>query len=308
MALDLPAVDIRQLRHVYGERTALDGVTLDVSRGEIFGLLGPNGGGKTTLFKIVSTLLVPTSGDVRIFGADAIREAPAVRRRLGVVFQRPALDARLTVDENLRHQGHLYGLRGRHLAARMREALQAVGLTDRARDLVATLSGGLQRRAEVAKALLHQPDLLVLDEPSTGLDPSARRELRDDLARLRSGRGSTVILTTHLMDEAAECDRVAILDAGRIVALGTPAALTAGIGGDVVLVTARDPRGLAERIRHRFGVTADVVDDRVRIERDRAHEFVTVLVEAFPGELDAVTFGKPTLEDVFVHYTGKRLD
>ncbi|RPH75137.1 MAG: ABC transporter ATP-binding protein, partial [Candidatus Rokuibacteriota bacterium] len=283
-------------------------VDFSVARGEIFGLLGPNGGGKTTLFKIVSTLLVPAGGAVRVFGADVATSPAAVRRRMGVVFQKPALDTRLTVEENLRHQGHLYGLRGAALVDRIVEVLSRVGLTDRHADLVGTLSGGLQRRVEVAKALLHRPELLVLDEPSTGLDPSARRDIWQDLSELRRGEGTTVVLTTHLMDEAAACDRVAILDAGRLVALDAPDALTAAIGGDVVLVKTRDAAGLAARVTARFGVDAEVLEGQVRIERDRAHEFVTDLVESFPGEVDAVTFGKPTLEDVFVHFTGKRLD
>jgi ABC-2 type transport system ATP-binding protein len=245
---------------------------------------------------------------VRVFGHDVVREPAAVRRRMGVVFQRPALDARLTVAENLTHQGHLYGLRGRDLAVRIADALRRVRLEDRARDLVGALSGGLQRRAEVAKALLHDPQMLVLDEPSTGLDPAARRDIWQDLERLCGERGTTVIVTTHLMDEAAACDRVGILDLGRLVALGTPAALTEAIGGDVVLVTARHPEALVGRLRERFGLAAEIVDGRLRIERDRAHEFVTDLVESFPGEIDAVAFGRPTLEDVFVHHTGHRMD
>jgi ABC-2 type transport system ATP-binding protein len=302
-----PAVDVDRVSHRYGERVALDEVSFTVAPGEIFGLLGPNGGGKTTLFKIVSTLLFPTEGTVRVFGDDVVGNPAAVRRRLGVVFQHPALDARLTVEENIRHQGHLYGLSGRTLAGRIAEVLARVQLEDRRRDLVSTLSGGLQRRAEVAKALLHQPQLLVLDEPSTGLDPSARRDIWEDLSGLRQRGGTTVILTTHLMEEAAACDRVGIVDWGRLVALDTPAALTAAIGGDVISVTARDPQGLAERVARRFGVPAKVVEGRVNIERDRAHEFIAELVESFPGEIDTVTFGKPTLEDVFVHYTGHRL-
>jgi ABC-2 type transport system ATP-binding protein len=303
-----PAVAVEDLRHQYGTRVALDGVSFSVPPGEIFGLLGPNGGGKTTLFKIVSTLIAPSGGTVRVFGDDVVREPAAVRRRLGVVFQKPALDARLTVQENLRHQGHLYGLSGHALVERILEVLTRVRVADRHGDLVAHLSGGLQRRVEVAKALLHRPQLLVLDEPSTGLDPSARRDIWQDLSDLRKSEGTTVILTTHLMDEAAACDRVAILDAGRLVALDAPDSLTSSIGGDVVLVRTRDAAGLAARVADRFGVMAEVVDGQVRIERNRAHEFVTDLVESFPGELDAVTFGKPTLEDVFVHYTGHRLD
>jgi ABC-2 type transport system ATP-binding protein len=308
MPIPLPAVEVDRLRHRYGERVALDDVSFAVAPGEIFGLLGPNGGGKTTLFKIVSTLLFPAEGTVRVFGDDVVRDPAAVRGRLGVVFQHPALDGRLTVEENLRHQGHLYGLSGRTLSDRIGEMLARVGLEDRRRDLVATLSGGLQRRAEVAKALLHRPQLLVLDEPSTGLDPAARRDIWQDLSALRREEGTSVILTTHLMDEAARCDRVAILDLGRLVALDTPEALTSAIGGDVVQVTTRDPRDLAGRVAARFGVRAEVVDGKVHIERNRAHEFIAELVESFPGEIDAVTFGKPTLEDVFVHVTGRRME
>jgi ABC-2 type transport system ATP-binding protein len=217
---------------------------------------------------------------------------------MGVVFQAPALDTRLTVVENLRHQGHLYGLRGADLTARIHDVLARVGLDDRGRDLVRRLSGGLQRRAELAKALLHRPALLILDEPSTGLDPAARREV---------WHGTTVLLTTHLMDEGAGCDRVAILHEGRLVAMGAPDTLTQAIGGDVITITARDAASLSERIARRFGVKVETVDGRLRLERERAHEFIPELVEAFPGEVDAITFGKPTLEDVFVHYTGKRL-
>jgi ABC-2 type transport system ATP-binding protein len=303
-----PAVDVSSLGHSYGARRALDGVSFSVQPGEIFGLLGPNGGGKTTLFQVVSTLLVPTDGTVRVFGDDVMSRPDRVREHMGVVFQKPALDRRLTVVENLRHQGHLYGLRGSRLTRRIGEVLARVKLEDRAGDLVAKLSGGLQRRAEIAKALLHGPQLLVLDEPSTGLDPSARRDVWQDLRQQRERDGTTVMLTTHLMDEAATCDRVAILHQGHLVALGAPDALTDAIGGDVILVSTREPARLAERIRARLGADAEIIGDQIRIERQRGHEFITELVEAFPGEIDAVRFGKPTLEDVFVHHTGQKLD
>ncbi len=301
------AVEVSHLTHRYGERQALADVTFTVNRGEIFGLLGPNGGGKTTLFRIASTLMLPGSGTVRVFGADVVAQAAAARRDMGVVFQAPALDTRLTVVENLRHQGPLYGLHGSDLAARIRDALSRVRLDDRGDDIVGRLSGGLQRRAELAKALLHRPALLILDEPSTGLDPAARRDVWQHLEALRDRDGTTIMLTTHLMDEGARCDRVAILHEGRLVAMGTPDDLTRAIGGDVITVTAREPVSLSERIARRFGVHVEIVDDRVRLERERAHEFITDLVETFPGEIDAITFGKPTLEDVFVHHTGRRL-
>jgi ABC-2 type transport system ATP-binding protein len=251
--------------------------------------------------------MLPGGGSVRVFGADVVREAAAARREMGVVFQAPALDTRLTVVENLRHQGHLYGLHGAELGRRIRDTLARVRLDDRAGDIVGRLSGGLQRRAELAKALLHQPPLLILDEPSTGLDPAARRDVWQHLQMLRDRDGTTIMLTTHLMDEGASCDRVAILHEGRLVAIGAPGGLTREVGGDVITITAREPASLAERIARRFGVRPEIVDDRVRLERERAHEFITDLVEAFPGEIDAITFGKPTLEDVFVHHTGRKL-
>jgi ABC-2 type transport system ATP-binding protein len=291
----------------YRSRTALRDVSFSVGDREIFGLLGPNGGGKTTLFRIVATLLAPSAGTVRVFGSHAQGAPHAVRRMLGVVFQSPALDNRLTVGENLVHHGHLYGLRGRELAQRADEVLEALGLGERASDIVRTLSGGLQRRVELAKARLPRPKVLLLDEPSTGLDPGARRDLWHELERVRARFGTTVLLTTHLMEEAAGCDRVAILHEGALVALGRPAELTATVGGDVLWISAREPVRVAEALAARFGVHAEVVEGRVRLEQPRAHEFIPSVIEAFPGEVDSVTFSRPTLEDVFLHHTGRRL-
>jgi len=301
-----PAVEVEDLRHLYGSRQALAGVSFRVSRGEIFGFLGPNGGGKTTLFKILSTLMPATGGTVRVLGRDLAREARAVRMRLGVVFQRPSLDPKLTVAENLRHHGHLYGLHGGALRNQAQGMLARLGLADRAADLVETLSGGLQRRTELAKGLLHRPDLLLLDEPSTGLDPGARRDFMAYLHKLRAEDGVTVLLTTHFIEEAERCDRVGILQQGRLVATGTPEELKRRIGGDVVVVRAKDPEGLRRKIRDRFGAEPALVEGTLRLERPRGHEFARELVEAFSGEVQGVTFGKPTLEDVFIHLTGHR--
>ena len=302
------AVLLDHLSHRYGDRVALDGVSFGVARGDILGLLGPNGGGKTTAFRILSTAMQPTGGHAAIFGHDVVREASAVRRQIGVVFQSPSLDAQLTVAENLRHQGHLYGLHGRALARRIDDVLARVGLADRARDLVKTLSGGLRRRVEVAKSLLHQPALLLLDEPSTGLDPGARRELWRELKELQARDGVTALVTTHLMEEAERCDRVAILHQGRLVALGTPQQLTSAIGGDVITIATPQPDALCAQMRERFGGAPAVVDGAVRIERAQGHAFVPQLVETFPGQIAAVTVGKPTLEDVFVHHTGHHFE
>lgn len=300
------AFDAVALAHAYGSRRALAGISLRIEPGEIFAIVGPNGGGKTTLFRIAATLTRPLGGTLRIFGLDVTTRARDVRRCLGVVFQSPALDPRLTVDENLEHQARLYGMRvGAHRAA-MTSALARVNLQDRRADLVSTLSGGLMRRAEIAKVLIHSPSLLLLDEPTTGLDPAARRDLWSDFERLRESASATLVVTTHLMDEAARCDRIAILHEGRIVAVGRPARLVESIGGEVIAIATPDAAGLAGRIRARFDLAADVLDERVRIVAPRAHALVTALVDAFPGEIDAISFGKPTLEDVFVRHTGHR--
>jgi ABC-2 type transport system ATP-binding protein len=297
-------VRVEDLTHRYGERTALDRVSFDVRAGEIFGLLGPNGGGKTTLFRILSTQLVQTGGTARVFGFDVARRAREVRRRIGVVFQSQSVDGKLTVAENLRHQGHLYGLGGASLNARIEEMLGRFGLAERARERAEKLSGGLRRRVEIAKAMLHRPALLLLDEPTTGLDIGARHDLWNYLESLRAAEGVTVMLTTHTMEEAEGCERILLLDEGKTLALDTPEALKAEIGGDVVAAQTREPVRLQEKIRARFGGSPSVVGSTVRIERERGHEFITELIEAFPGEIDAVTLSKPTLEDVFIQRTG----
>jgi ABC-2 type transport system ATP-binding protein len=301
-----PALSVSHLTHRYGTRVALDDVSLEVARGEFLALLGPNGGGKSTLFRICATLMRPTRGAVAVFGNDVDTNPAAVRRQIGVVFQSPALDQRLSVRENLRHHGRLYRLEGSRLGQSIDAALARVGLTDRADELVLHLSGGLKRRAEIAKVLMTRPALLLLDEPTTGLDPGIRRDLWRDLASIRAEDGSTIVVTTHLLDEADAADRVAIIDRGRIVVDGSPAALTRAVGGDVIRLMARSPGDLAGRITARFQVTAAVVDDEVRVEHDRAHVFAASLVDAFPGEIRSVQFGRPTLEDVFVRYTGRR--
>jgi len=301
-----PAIIVQGLRHTYGARAALDQVSFEVAAGEMFGLLGPNGGGKTTLFRVLATSLVPTGGEARIFGLDVVERPLAVRRQIGVVFQSPSLDLKLTVTENLRHQGHLYGLRGKGLAKRIGDLLERLGLHDRSSERVEKLSGGLRRRVELAKGLLHRPRLLLLDEPSTGLDAGARRDLRAYLRQLCQQDGVTVFLTTHLMDEAESCDRLGILDRGRLVALDTPDALKQKIGGDVLVLESAAPEQLREQIMARFGGPISVLDTSVRLERPQGHRLLAEIMEAFPGQIRAVTLAQPTLEDVFVHETGHK--
>lgn len=300
-------ISVQNLVHRYENRTALNGVSFDVRPAELFGLLGPNGSGKTTLFRILSTLMIPTSGRALVMGCDAAQDPASLRRQIGVVFQAQSVDPKLTAYENLWHQGHLYGLRGSALKKRVGEILERVGLADRANERVETFSGGMQRRIELAKGLLHHPGVLLLDEPTTGLDPGARRDLWQYLQILRDEEHVSVLVTTHLMEEAERCDRLAIMNEGNLVALGTPADLKSEIGGDVILLdAAHDAPSLAEHIRSRFHVEATVLGNQVRIEREGGHRFVPDLVETFPGEIQAISVSKPALEDVFIHRTGHK--
>ena len=299
-------ISVQALVHRYDQRTALNGVSFEVQPAELFGLLGPNGSGKTTLFRILSTLMVPTAGRASILGHDVAKDPNALRRQIGVVFQAQSIDVKLTAAENLRHQGHLYGLRGATLTARIAEMLSRVGLSDRANERAELFSGGMQRRLELAKGLLHHPSVLLLDEPTTGLDPGARRDVWQYLRILRDEERVSVIVTTHLMEEAERCDRLAILNEGKLVALGTPVSLKREIGGDVILLDTPEPEALAEKIRIRFRLHPQVLDGQIRLERENGHRFIPDVMEAFPGEIHAISVSKPTLEDVFIRRTGHK--
>jgi ABC-2 type transport system ATP-binding protein len=310
----MEAVAVQNVVHTYpatratkSPRQALKGVSFQIHPGEIFGLLGPNGGGKSTLFHILSTYFAPSGGQIFVFGTDVLQNMEAVRRNIGVVFQTPGLDAKLTVYENLKHQGHLYGISGAALEKRIQEVLKRVVLEDRASDFVETLSGGMKRRVELAKGLLHQPKLLILDEPTTGLDPVVRREIWSHLKELQRD-GTTIALTTHLMEEAEQCDRVAIINLGELVAIGSPKDLKAEIGGDIIWVEADDLDKLSADIERQLSAKSSIIDGILRIELDRGHEFIPKLISAFPGRVRSVTLGKPSLEDVFIRKTGHRFD
>jgi ABC-2 type transport system ATP-binding protein len=302
------AIVVRDLVKTFGERRALDGISLEVRRGELFCLLGPNGGGKSTLFRILATLSLPDSGSAAIAGHDVVTDAPSVRARLGVVFQSPSLDGKLTILENLRCGGALYGLKGADLETRIREAASALNLTDRLGDLVETLSGGLQRRAEIAKCLLIRPEVLLLDEPSTGLDPGARLDLWAALEELRTRHGVTALCTTHLMEEAARADRVGIVSAGKLVAAGTPEELTSALGGDVIslgVIRGTGADHLARLVTERTGVPASVVEGEIRLESREPYVLAARIASEFPGEIASLRIARPTLEDVFVARTGR---
>ena len=300
-------VKAENLTHRYGERVALSGVSFETRKGEIFGLLGPNGGGKSTVFRILSTMMAPTGGKAWVSGFDVAREPDKVRRKIGVVFQSQSLDKKLTVEENLRGQGHLHGMSGAALRERMDKVLSRLGLADRRGDLVEILSGGLKRRVEIAKGLLHRPEVLLMDEASTGLDPGARRELWRFILELRESEGVTVLLTSHILDEADKCDRLVLLHEGRKVSEGTPAELKSRIGGDVVILETGKPEELGAQIESRFRIKPASVDGTLRVEIANGHRFITEVVEAFPGAIESVALKKPTLEDVFLHETGAAL-
>ncbi len=301
-----PIVDIQNVSHRYKTREALKGVNLSIGRGEIFGLLGPNGSGKTTLFRILSTFFDPTEGSVKVEDLDLRTDAPKLRKKIGVVFQAPSLDARLTVRENITFQGSLYGLAGKELHTRVQSMMARLGIADRAAELVQRLSGGLKRRVELAKGLLHNPALLILDEPSTGLDPGARIDLWKYLKELREKEKITILVTTHLMEEAEHCDRLAILNEGKVVVIGSPHNLKKEIGGDILHIQTQDAAELARQIEHKMKIKAIHVNGMLQIEHTDGHKLIASLIENFPGKIDAVTFRKPTLEDVFVHKTGHR--
>lgn len=300
------AIGISGVSHRYDSRQALIDLSLEIQRGELFAVLGPNGGGKTTLFRLLSTLIPLQSGSIRIFDQDIASDANSVRHSIGVVFQAPSLDRKLTVAENIRLQAALYGLAGPKFVRRLDELLQNFSLTDRRNELTERLSGGLRRRVELAKGMVHQPRLLLLDEPSTGLDPAARSDLWQYLRHLKSRHGTTIVLTTHYLDEADGADRIAILNEGKLVALGAPEELKSQIGGDSITIETAHPEELAQSIRENLSLPAKVLDESVRIETPNGHSWIARIVEEFPGQVRAVRLGQPTLEDVFIARTGHR--
>jgi ABC-2 type transport system ATP-binding protein len=303
-----PAVDIQGLSHRYGSHEALRDLTLQIDDGALYGLLGPNGSGKTTLFRILSTLMPPSEGQARVFGLSTSGEPEAVRARLGSVFQDYALDENLSVRENLRFQGALYGLRGAALQNRIDHLLGLFDVADRAGDRVDTLSGGLQRRVDLARGLLHRPELLLLDEPTTGLDPMARRTFWQAIRRLRDDEGTTLLVATHLMEEAERCDRVAILSDGALVADGTPGDLKRDLGGEMLWIESDDPHTLRDHIDTQFGVQADLVGESLQITHPDAPQLLTSLYDALGDHIRSATVRQPTLEDVFVVRAGVQPD
>jgi ABC-2 type transport system ATP-binding protein len=298
------AVSVRGLAKRYGELEALRGVDFDVRRGETFGFLGPNGAGKSTTINILCTLVQPSAGFARVAGYDVVRERDAVRRHLGLVFQQTTLDDYLTAQQNLQFQAELYGLPQAAVTSRLRQVLDMVGLWERRGALVRTFSGGMKRRLEIARGLLHSPRVLFLDEPTIGLDPQTRRSIWRYIAELEQREAITIFLTTHYMDEAEHCDRIAIIDGGRIVALDTPAALKQQVGKDVVRIHTADDDAAMSALQRIFQIEPTRSEDAIRFSVPDGHRFVPRLFAELGVAIHAVSVARPSLDDVFMAFTG----
>lgn len=302
-----PAVEVAGLRKEYGSLAAVDGVDLTVSPGETFGFLGPNGAGKSTTIKILCTLVAPTSGWARVAGHDVVTDRAEVRRHIGLVFQDTTLDAYLTAERNLRFHAELYGIPKESLEPRLRQVLEMVGLWERRDDKVQNFSGGMKRRLEIARGLMHSPRVLFLDEPTVGLDPQTRMSIWGYINELRERENITIFLTTHYMDEAENCDRIAIMDAGRIVALDTPEALKAAVGEDRVRISTADDAAAIAALAERFSIDAEVHDGLVTFGVADGERFVPRLFDELGVSIRSVETTRPSLDDVFLTYTGRTI-
>jgi len=303
-------IDIEGLTKRFGELTAVDNVSLKIAEGEIFGLLGPNGAGKTTLISMLVTMKKPTSGTAKVNGFDIVKGADGARKSLGIVFQDPSLDEELTAYENLELHAAMYGMPKSERECRIREVVETVELTDRLGDIVKTFSGGMRRRLEIARGLLHYPKILFLDEPTIGLDPQTRNHVWEYIKKLKKEHSITIIMTTHYMEEADSlCDRVAIIDHGKIIAKDTPAALKDSLGGDIVMIKTPQPEKMKEAVQA-FAKKIKIDDGTISISVEKAEKRIvqiTDLARENNIEIESINMHRPTLDDVFLHYTGRTI-
>jgi ABC-2 type transport system ATP-binding protein len=302
-----PVVLVGDLVKRYGEVEAVRGISFEVQPGETFGFLGPNGAGKSTTIKILCTLAEPTKGVARVAGYDVVKQRDTVRRNIGLVFQDPTLDNYLTGEQNLRFHADLYGVPRQQLAPRMRQVLDMVGLWDRRQGEVATYSGGMKRRLEIARGLLHAPRVLFLDEPTVGLDPQTRSSIWEYINDLKQREDITIFLTTHYMDEAENCDRIAIIDHGKIVAIDTPENLKASVGKDRVQITTANDEAAIKEIKDSFGLEAAIHEGMVTFNVEEGEHFVPRLFAELSQQIRSVSVARPSLDDVFMSYTGKTI-
>jgi len=299
-----PAVEVADLVKSYGDIDAVRDVSFTVAQGEVFGFLGPNGAGKSTTINVLCTLTAPTSGAARVGGFDVCSERDAVRRHIGLVFQDPTLDIHLTAEQNLRLHAELYGIEAAAIPSRIEQMLAMVDLADRRDQPVLTFSGGMKRRLEIARGLLHSPRILFLDEPTIGLDPQTRNSIWRYIRALQEAEGTTIFMTTHYMDEAEFCDRIAIMDRGEIVVLDTPAKLKQSVGADRVALGTADDDAAIQELKDRFGIEASVAEGAVTFHVADGGEFVPRLFAELDTPITSVAVSRPTLDDVFLRYTG----
>jgi ABC-2 type transport system ATP-binding protein len=300
-------VEVRNLVRRFGNLIAVDSISFSVDKGEIFGFLGPNGAGKTTTINVLCTLLKPSSGEARLNNFDVAKEPNGVRQSIGLVFQDPSLDERLTARENLEFHARIYNLPREGARARIQEVLRMVELSERQNDIVRTFSGGMKRRLEIARGLLHYPKVLFLDEPTLGLDPQTRSHIWEYIHSLRVKEEITIFLTTHYMEEAENCDRIAIIDHGKIIALDTPENLKKQVGGDAIsMKTVDNDRALLE-LKEKYGIAAQEDGDGIRFEVSRGEEFIPHFIVNFSVEINSISLRRPTLEDVFLKLTGRAI-
>jgi ABC-2 type transport system ATP-binding protein len=304
---DAPAVEVKGLRKSFGQFEAVKGIDFTVSPGEVFGFLGPNGAGKTTTISMLCTLATPTGGTARVAGYDIVTQRDEVRRNIGLVFQDPTLDGYLTAEQNLRFHADLYGVPRSALGDRMRQVLEMVGLWDRKDAKVMTFSGGMKRRLEIARGLLHSPRVLFLDEPTVGLDPQTRSAIWGYINQLRQKEDITIFMTTHYMDEAEYCDRIAIIDHGEIVVIDSPEALKASVGKDRVQIHTGDDQAAIAALKERFDIDAAVHEGAVTFAVPSGEEFVPRLFAELGMPIRSVSVSRPSLDDVFMNYTGSTI-
>ncbi len=304
---DQPAIAVHGLTKAYGSFEAVKGIDFEVPTGETFGFLGPNGAGKSTTIKMLCTLAEPTGGRAEVAGYDIVGQRIHVRRNIGLVFQDPTLDTYLSAAQNLRFHAELYDMPRSVVPGRMQQVLEMVGLWDRRDHQVATFSGGMRRRLEIARGLMHSPRVLFLDEPTVGLDPQTRSSIWDYIHELRKQEQITIFLTTHYMDEAEHCDRIAIMDAGEIRVLDTPAALKAGVGTDRVQIETADDDAAISALADRFGIEAERHEDKVTLAVADGERFVPRLFAELGVPIRSVSVARPTLDDVFMSITGRTI-